>query len=106
MIVSNRVLCLKCHELIFSASVHDYKRCTCGAVAVDGGQEYLRRVFQERADFKDLSICLPKKVVEECEKAVDWGLETNRNSLGIALAVIRALSDAGHLNPGKLYSND
>ena len=106
MIVSNRVLCLKCKDLIFSASRHDFKYCNCGAVAVDGGQAYLRRVFQDRADFKDLSICLPKNVVEECKKAVDWGLETNRNSLGIAFAVIRALSDAGHLDPGKLYSND
>lgn len=104
MIVSNRVLCLKCKDLIFSANRHDFNYCKCGAVAVDGGMDYLRRVGN-REDYEEMSIDLPKNVVEECQKAVDWGLENNRNSLGIAFAVIRALSDAGHLTPASAEAN-
>lgn len=42
-IKSNKIRCRKCGEIIESVSVHDFKFCKCGAVAVDGGHEYLRR---------------------------------------------------------------
>lgn len=44
-IVKNQIKCKKCGDLIESVHVHDYKRCSCGAVAVDGGKEYMRRAF-------------------------------------------------------------
>ena len=43
-IVRNRIKCKKCGEIIESTSRHDFKFCKCGAVAVDGGKDYLRRV--------------------------------------------------------------
>ena len=36
------ITCRKCKTSITSTSVHDFKRCKCGAVFVDGGDEYLR----------------------------------------------------------------
>lgn len=42
-IIKNKIKCNKCGEVIESISVHDFKFCECGAVAVDGGHEYLRR---------------------------------------------------------------
>ena len=42
-IIINKIKCNKCGEIIESASVHDFKFCKCGAVAVDGGRNYLRR---------------------------------------------------------------
>ena len=42
-IVHNRIRCLKCGDVIESVTVHDYRECSCGACAVDGGKDYLRR---------------------------------------------------------------
>ena len=42
-IVHNRIRCRKCGDVIESETVHDYQACSCGACAVDGGKDYLRR---------------------------------------------------------------
>ncbi len=42
-IVKNKIRCKKCGDIIESVSVNDFKFCKCGAVAVDGGFDYLRR---------------------------------------------------------------
>jgi hypothetical protein len=42
MILRNAIECRKCGDTIESRSVHDFKFCSCGAVFVDGGREYLR----------------------------------------------------------------
>ena len=42
-IIRNAIKCTKCGEIIESESVHDFKFCSCGACAVDGGHEYLKR---------------------------------------------------------------
>ena len=43
-IVKNCIKCKKCGDVIESKHRHDFVWCKCGAVAVDGGREYLRRV--------------------------------------------------------------
>lgn len=54
-IISNKIKCKKCGDIIESISTNDYKRCSCGAVAVDGGTEYLKRIGNEN-DYIELSI--------------------------------------------------
>ena len=54
-IISNKIKCKKCGDIIESKSTNDYKRCSCGAVAVESGVDYLKRVGNE-ADYKELSI--------------------------------------------------
>lgn len=54
-IISNKIKCKKCGDIIESKSINDYKRCSCGAVAVDGGTEYLKRIGNE-TDYIELSI--------------------------------------------------
>lgn len=54
----NAVMCLKCKSVIQSTHVHDFVRCYCGAVAVDGGNEYLKRsgelsMFKEMSEYHD-----------------------------------------------------
>ena len=44
MIKSNKVKCKKCHDIIESVHRHNMVSCKCGAISVDGGKEYLRRV--------------------------------------------------------------
>ena len=53
-IISNKIKCKKCGDIIESKSTNDYKKCSCGAVAVDGGIDYLKRVGNEE-DYKDIS---------------------------------------------------
>lgn len=42
-IITNKIRCKKCGDIIESKHVHDFKMCKCGACAVDGGHAYLRR---------------------------------------------------------------
>lgn len=53
-IISNKIKCKKCGDIIESKSTNDYKRCSCGAVAVDGGKDYLKRIGNEE-DYEELS---------------------------------------------------
>ena len=50
----NKIKCRKCGNIIESTSVHDFRFCSCGACAVDGGIEYLKRVG-EHEDWEELS---------------------------------------------------
>lgn len=55
-ILRNRIQCTHCGDVIESETVHDFKFCSCGAVAVDGGHDYCKRSFKfSPADYKDLS---------------------------------------------------
>lgn len=52
----NKIKCNHCGDVIVSESVHDFKFCSCGTVAVDGGKEYLKRTFKNsQNDFAELS---------------------------------------------------
>ena len=55
MIVVNKIRCNKCGYIIESVSDHDFEFCKCGAVAVDGGHDYLRRCGN-REDWEELSV--------------------------------------------------
>lgn len=54
-ILKNCVKCNHCGEVIESRHRHDYVRCSCGAVAVDGGKDYFRRICKCREDYLELS---------------------------------------------------
>ena len=54
-IIINKIKCNKCGDIIESISAHDFKFCKCGAVAVDGGHDYLRRCGN-REDWEELSV--------------------------------------------------
>jgi hypothetical protein len=90
MIIQNAVTCLGCGDFIVSKHRHDFVTCTCGAISVDGGQAYLRRV----GDFTnavDHSWELPDELYRQCADAVEEAIDTNRNKFGIANAVLRRL---------------
>lgn len=54
-ITKNAIQCKLCGEVIESKHVHDFVQCKCGACAVDGGHEYLRRCFRDKDCYIDLS---------------------------------------------------
>ena len=45
MIISNKIKCKSCGDIIESNNRHDFKFCSCGQCAVDGGRDYLTRSF-------------------------------------------------------------
>ena len=65
-IIKNAIRCKKCGEVIESKTVHDFKFCSCGSCAVDGGHDYLRRCGN-RENWEELS---------EVEKVEDNGALT------------------------------
>ncbi len=54
-IITNKIQCKHCKDIIESKSVHDFKLCKCGKVGVDGGHQYLRRQGTKE-DYIELSI--------------------------------------------------
>lgn len=43
-ILVNKAQCKKCKDIIESKDTNDFKRCSCGSIAVDGGLEYIKRI--------------------------------------------------------------
>ncbi len=91
-ILSNQVRCKGCNDEPYSASRHDFQSCECGSVAVDGGQDYLRRVGNP-VDYEDMSIEVPHSTVEAMMNAVEWARDTGRNDFGAVCAIMRAYRD-------------
>ena len=55
-IIKNCIKCNYCGDIVISKNCHDFKKCNCGKVAVDGGIDYLRRCFENSSDdYTDLS---------------------------------------------------
>ncbi len=54
-IISNKIKCKFCGDIIESKHRHDFETCKCGRVSVDGGHDYLRRCYQEEGDYEELS---------------------------------------------------
>ena len=98
MIVQNAASCNGCGDFIVSKHRHDFVSCTCGAISVDGGQAYLRRIGSlEKGSYNDHSWSLPDKLYNHCAEAVEEAMETGRNKFGIANAVMRKLREAGRV---------
>ena len=55
-IIKNAIRCNLCGDEIESRTTHEFVQCKCGACAVDGGHDYLRRCFKEKDCYTDISI--------------------------------------------------
>lgn len=53
-IISNKIKCKKCGNIIESKSTNNYKRCSCGVVVIYGGKDYLKRIGNGE-DYEELS---------------------------------------------------
>ena len=55
-IIYNAVICNTCGDRIVSTHRHHFNQCSCGGIAVDGGNEYLRRVGNIHGGYIDVSL--------------------------------------------------
>ena len=99
-IIQNEAQCRKCGDIIWSGNRHDFKSCKCGAISVDGGMEYIRRVG-DPADIIERSLHMKLGHLKNVVEQVGEMRESGRNSIGIALGVIRSLRDDNLLDIDK-----
>lgn len=54
-IIKNAIQCKICGDIIESTDRHQYVICKCGACAVDGGHDYLRRSVKKEDCYVEMS---------------------------------------------------
>lgn len=67
VLICNQAYCKLCETLVISHSQHDFNSCKCGAISVDGGTDYRRRIFKSIAGYEDRCIYsdAPFEVIRE-----------------------------------------
>lgn len=50
----NAAMCLKCNDKLHSTHRHDFVRCKCGSISIDGGNAYIRWIG-DLHNIKDLT---------------------------------------------------
>ena len=55
-ILKNAIRCKCCGDVIESDDTHELVSCSCGACVVDGGHDYLRRLFRDKDCYEELSV--------------------------------------------------
>jgi hypothetical protein len=55
VVITNKAQCRLCEDIIESKSRHDYVRCSCGEIAVDGGTDYRKRSAGNLSNILELS---------------------------------------------------
>lgn len=53
-IITNKIKCNKCGQIIESTYTHDFVMCNCGCSAVDGGKSYLKRNFTPEYGYTEM----------------------------------------------------
>ena len=96
MILSNQARCVACGDAPFSAHRHDFQYCKCGAMAVDGGMDYLRRLGDPEA-IEEMSITISEDTYDALVKAIN---DDSKNDLGKICNLARVLRDEMNINIG------
>lgn len=55
VVLSNKAQCKLCGDVIESKHGHDYARCKCGEISVDGGKNYIKRSAKNLNNIIELS---------------------------------------------------
>ena len=55
-VIRNSAICLLCNEELESKYTHDFVRCSCGNLYIDGGKAYLKRGASDFRQVEETSI--------------------------------------------------
>jgi predicted RNA-binding Zn-ribbon protein involved in translation (DUF1610 family) len=72
LILRNRARCTHCGQEIESLHRHDFRCCSCGKMAVDGGRDYIRRIGN---DWVDTSIVAQVEEDDSSAEAITLAFE-------------------------------
>jgi hypothetical protein len=86
-LLRSQLVCPKCDDLISSIHVHDLKQCRCGALAIDGGRDYLRIVASDEVR----EMFSGDEGLKPWDRSISIAGEHNRESAAVALLVYKAL---------------
>jgi hypothetical protein len=97
-LVKNQAKCLVCGDTIVSRDRHDFVTCSCGALSVDGGQDYARRLFKESAQWEEMSTYSDVRPIREDGHRLEHSdvILQNTHSVGACYSehcTIHAMSD-------------
>jgi len=93
MILENKIQCNKCKDVLVSEYRHDFKFCSCGSCAVDGGKDYAKRLG---CDFTDLSVYSDDLEFEEIRELFTWGTRGVNGNKPIKYVALKDL-DTDHI---------
>jgi len=73
--IVHAIRCNKCHDIIYSRTRHDFHYCFCGAVAIDGGFDYVSVIgyWKDYTDVPVLEINVTKQQLYN-----DWNLQKDK----------------------------
>lgn len=100
----NAIECPNCGDVIYSRARHDYRNCSCGEIAIDGGFDYTKVCYKDENS-------RPKNVVVEISASKkelfdDWN--NRKDKFGI----IKSISYDEHVgfgpepDPGRDYDGE
>jgi hypothetical protein len=70
-LLTNEARCLTCKDVIMSRHTHDWQKCSCGNLTVDGGLSYNKRSYRDGRDsWEELS-----EIVQEEREPYEWEIE-------------------------------
>ena len=64
--MANILRCKKCGDIITSDERHDMNWCKCGAIAIDGGDDYCKITGNP----EDMEVFVPSKLLEEKDEYI------------------------------------
>lgn len=94
-------ICPNCGDRVYSRALYDFRMCSCGSMAVDGGFDYIKISLSLELKFKDimeeeidLGDVTEKDLFEDYNSAKDYyGLEYGHNYLPI-LGLLKILGES------------
>ena len=72
------VKCPRCKDVIFSRAHHDFRSCSCGDTAIDGGFDYMRYLAKKLELVKTVQISLN---VTKKDLYNDWNYRHDKHGL-------------------------
>jgi hypothetical protein len=92
VLLRSQIVCPKCDGLISSIHVHDLQQCPCGALAIDGGRDYLRMIASDEV----MEAFQGEQGLKPWDRSISIAGEHNKASAAAALVVYKALWDASN----------
>ena len=57
--------CLECDEVIYSVNRHDYNKCSCNSVGIDGGREYTKTTWKPNTKYVLVTLDLLNSTISD-----------------------------------------
>ena len=75
--------CPVCEDLIFSRALHDYRSCSCGAIAIDGGLTPYNKITWDGDKVDPTKLELIEIKIKESKKEIynDWNKRIDKLGL-------------------------